>query len=745
MIAAPLVLLCSSIAAISVYADQPFRAATEVSSRSQPAEADAGDADADPLAQLEALLAEPVVVSVPIVYSASRREEPSTEAPATVIVIERQDIVRRGYSVLQDVLRDLPGMETIEFFRSEWGTQVPIRGISGNNKIVLLVNGMRVNPPGGENFPFHNDFSVRFAERIEVVYGSASTLYGQDAISAIINVVMREPVEGDTNIEVGGEFGINLEREAWGWFAGELGWCKDVKLSGFVQYHDSELTPLASEFPTYWQDFRNVAATKTNAGGAGVVPERNDFGLNVYGRVEYGDWSYQIWHRQSEVNSSEGRTPVLGYLPQARWADSSTVMEGKNVSEVHDKVTLESRLRYNLYEINPVTRFVFPASPTEWFLDDFKYGRGWSLGLEETLRWEASERFTVLFGGLARYSDIIPKSTINGGFDRSRDPVEQGGFFQYSDVPGGQLVNIPQVSQVKFWTYAVYAEGQLQLLDWLRLVGGARVTWDGHFQDVPVTPRASVICNVTEELTAKYIYSRGFVQPAPYFAFAPFDNGTSLSTTNPTVDPETAETHEINFTYRDDNLMLGLAAYHGTQSNLITVAERGAPQNIVDSQVFLNGDPAEPRRLVRTANGGTSERYGMDLYGKMTYDRWSSWFSYSYVDFKETNAGATTGLPGISRHNGRLGVTWEATCKFFITPSLVIRSTPKNVVRGRLGREIQDPWQLNLYMLYQYSEGMDLFVDLRNITDHDYALGGLTRNAFPQETFNGVAGLRLKY
>jgi outer membrane receptor protein involved in Fe transport len=694
------------------------------------------------LLEIEQLFREAVSVSVPTVAAPSRREEKATASPATVIVISRREIVRRGYSQLTDVLRDLPGMETIEYHFSEQGTQVPVRGISGNNKIGVLVNGMRVNPPGGENFPFRSDFSVRHAERIEVVYGSASTLYGQDAISAIVNVVMQKPT-GGSSIEVGGEAGVHLEREIWGWYGGELACCRDIKVSGFVQYHDSDLTPIDREFPAYWQDYRNVASGKTN--GNGLTPARKDYGLNLYGRVEGFNSSFQVWHRQSQRSSAEGFSPILGFLPQAKWGDSSTVMEGKNTQDFGHGISLESRLTYNGYEINPSSRYVFPASDTAWFLDDFKYGRGWRLGLEETLQWEVTDRLTFLIGGLARYSDIIPKSTIAGGYDPSMGTVAQGDFFYYSQTPGGALTPIPQVSQSTFWTYSAYSEGQLQLLDWLRLVGGVRVTWDGHYEDVPVTPRASVIVDLTDRITAKYIYNRGFVQPAPYFAFSTFDNGTLLATVNDNVDPETAETHEINLTYYGDDLMLGFSAYHGIQSNIITLADRRAPQNIVDPLVYLNGDGGEPRVLVQTANGGDSERYGFDLYGKWDHGCLSSWVSYSYVDFEERLVGSSSGLPGISKHNGRFGVTWEATEKLFITPSLVIRSTPENVFPGRLARELDTPWEINLYALYRYTECCDLFVDFRNITDHHYALGGFTGTAIPQETFRCVGGLRFMY
>ena len=68
-----------------------------------------------------------------------------------------------------------------------------MRGVPGNNKLVILVNGMRVNPPGGENIPLRSDFSVRNAEQIEVIYGSGSTLYGGDAVSAVINIITRKP------------------------------------------------------------------------------------------------------------------------------------------------------------------------------------------------------------------------------------------------------------------------------------------------------------------------------------------------------------------------------------------------------------------------------------------------------------------------------------------------------------------------------------------------------------------------
>lgn len=724
---------------------------------------------------LERLAEQRVLVSEPIVVSASRREEKSTKAPAMVIVIDQNDIRVRGYSQLIDVLRDLPGMETINNYFSEFGTQVPVRGIVGNNKIVVLINGMRVNPPGGENFPFRNDISVRFAERVEIVYGAGSTLYGQDAISMVVNIVTRKvgepgpdeqqvgggltPSHGnnaaavaggvENRVELGADVGINFERDAWGWYGGYLDGNQDIKLSTYVQYHGSDLMPTDQRFPAYWQAYRDIAATKINGNGKGVEPSRSDYGLNVFARVEGFNSSFQVWHRESQRSSAEGAyfdnlgKPVLAYLPQALWGDSSTVLEAKNTAPLRENLSLESSVTYNRYEIDPDSRYVFPSSPTTWYMDDYKYGLGWKVSFEETLRAEFSERFTMLAGVQVSYSDIIPKATFTGGFDPTQSALAQGGYFHYTDASGNHV--IPQVSEVTYWNYAPYAEGQLQVLDQVRVTGGLRVTKDDHFSEVPLTPRAALIYDVTDSFTAKYIYTKAFVEPAPYFAYATYDNGVLLATTNPHVAPETAQAHELNLVYHHEKNSLGFSYYYGTQGNLITVSDRGAPQNIVETPVYLDGLATQPRTLVRTANGGSSQRSGIDFYGKTTAGALSWWFSYSYVDFEELNAGVITGLPGISRHNGRVGVTWEATPQLFITPSLVARSTPLNVNPGVLGSELQDPWEMNLYLLYKWTKFMDLFADLRNVTDHHYALGGFTGDAMPQETFHGMLGVRVVY
>lgn len=682
-------------------------------------------------------------VEVATVTTASKREEKVTAAPGTVLVIDARDIRMRGYSTLKDVLRDLPGMETIESYFAEFGTQVPVRGISGNNKIVVLVNGMRINPPGGENMPLRSDISVRQAERIEVIYGPGSTLYGQDAISAVINIIMKRPAEGG-RAEAGMAGGLNSEREAWGSFGGLLDKAGHVRLSGFIQYHDSDLTRFDREFPAWWESYRAAAVPR----GAGVVPIRQDFGVNAYARLEVDDTSLQVWHRDSRRSSSEGGYPPA-YVDEAIWEDRETVVEGRNTLALSDAVSLESSVSYNRYEIDPQTRYVFavPGLEDKWFLNDYKYGLGQGATLEETVHADLTRDVSALAGVMAGNYEIIPKSTIPGGADPEGDLVAQGGGWSYTLGSDPESYEINRVVRSRYQTYAAYAEVNGRLAEPLKLIAGTRLTKDTRFNDVPFTPRAALVYDLTREVTLKYIYTRAYVAPAPYFANATYDNGSLLATANPDLHPEKAETHEVNISYNCDNISLGASVYQGSQRDIILVSDGALPLNIISTEAYLDGDAAQRRTLVHTVNGGKSERYGADIYGRAKWGDVSVWASYSYVDVEEELGGLCSGLPGISRHNGRLGATWAPLDRLFITPSLVIRSTPENVPPGLLEKELSMPWAANLHALYQVSRHVDVFIDVRNVTDNHYALSGFANGglAIPQETLSGMVGVRASF
>lgn len=676
------------------------------------------------------------------VTTASKRPEKETSAPGMVYVIDKNDIRLRGYSNLKDVLRDLPGMEVMENNFSEFGTQVPVRGIVGNNKIIVLVNGMRVNPPGGENLPLRSDFSVRNAEQIEIIYGPGSTLYGRDAVSAVINVKTKEPGE-NFNGQADLAAGLNNARDLYGTFGKVFNKDRNISLTGYLQYHDADLTRLDKAYPEWWRDYQNVADPK---GGVGSPPARQDFGLNGFARFEAGDFSLQAWYRNSRRSSGEGYSPVLGYLPDAIWQDSSLVVEAKDSAQLNSMMRLDSTLTFNRYEIDPRTRYIWPATPSAWYMDDYKYGIGSSYSVEETLRMEFAHDISVVAGLVASEYSVIPKSTVPGGASPGGNVIQQGGDWVYYESLGGPAIHVPRVVEVKYQEVGGYLEGNWQALHDLKFFGGVRSDWDSRVNGLSFTPRAGVVANLTPELTAKYTFTTAYVAPPPYFENATYDNGTLLAVSNPDLKPEKSMNHEIDFTYSEKNYQLGLAFYRGDQKNLFLISDRGLPENIIRNRVYLSpSDPNQTRKLAHSANGGDSYNEGADLYGRATFGAISPWASYSLVRFEETENGISTGLPGISQHNGRVGVTWALTSCFSITPSLVIRSRPQGLGPDASPLEERLPYEVNLFALWSMTKNIELFADMRNITDNRYALTSVAGWAAPQEAFNGMVGLRLGF
>lgn len=158
------------------------------------------------------------------VVSASRWEEGLGEAPATVLVLTRHELADRGYGDLSEILEDLPGMDPVRpygatWFKSYW------RGFRNDigSSFLLLLDGMEMNHLYFRTAHVLSSIPLTAVDRIEIVYGPASSVYGANAFMGVINILTREPpadgVAGRLRLEAG-------ERETRigdGWTAGRVG------------------------------------------------------------------------------------------------------------------------------------------------------------------------------------------------------------------------------------------------------------------------------------------------------------------------------------------------------------------------------------------------------------------------------------------------------------------------------------------------------------------------------------------
>ena len=128
------------------------------------------------------------------VITASRCPQPLSRTPATVYVVSGEELMTSGAQTLWDALRRVPGVDVINI-RSLYGT-VSIRGLGKplNNRTLVLIDGRTlldgyVDSPHWETAPT----LLEEVDRIEVVEGPISALYGANAINGVINIITKKP------------------------------------------------------------------------------------------------------------------------------------------------------------------------------------------------------------------------------------------------------------------------------------------------------------------------------------------------------------------------------------------------------------------------------------------------------------------------------------------------------------------------------------------------------------------------
>lgn len=140
-----------------------------------------------------------------LVVTATRVPTPGANLGAAVTVITEEDLRERQSATLGEVLREVPGVAVNSSGGAGTLTEVRIRGTEAN-QVVVLIDGIEVNDPAlGSQFDF-GDMSAANIERIEVVRGPVSTLYGGDAVGGVIQIFTKQgtaPLRGQVTGEIG--------------------------------------------------------------------------------------------------------------------------------------------------------------------------------------------------------------------------------------------------------------------------------------------------------------------------------------------------------------------------------------------------------------------------------------------------------------------------------------------------------------------------------------------------------------
>ena len=466
------------------------------------------------------------------VFGASERLQPALEAPASVSFITAQEIQRYGYRTLADVLRAVRGVYVTNDRNFSF---VGIRGFGKpgdyNSRILLLINGHRVNDNVFGQAEIGAEFGLDPAmfERVEIIRGPASSLYGDSAFFAVVNVITKSGTSlGGTSVTVEtGTLGTQLVRSSTGH---RLTNGLDVALSGTYERSDGVQELF---FPAFDSPLTN------NGIAEGLDAERTK---QFYGRVTKGGLTITGMYgtRRKTVPTASAAT----LFNQQAWSEETTDRHGLfdvDYGRSFGDTRITVRGAYDRFSYSGIYPFAVETD-----------GTATMVGLTEGLgsRWTATAGVTRTFAG---------RHTLRAGAEFI-DNLHQDQHASFvGPVPFYDLPNSTTQQ-------ALYVQNESKLASWIIVNGGLR--YDRYEQFDRVTPRGAVILLPSSAQSFKYLYGRAFRAPN-FYELNDFYFGERVHT----LRPEAIDTHEFVWErYFNDRLRTAVSTYWYKADRLITAA-----------------------------------------------------------------------------------------------------------------------------------------------------------------------------
>ena len=525
---------------------------------------------------------EDMFLDIPSVFSASKYEQKVTEAPASVSVVTSEEIRRYGYRDLADILRSIGGFYTANDRNYEY---LGVRGFGQpgdyNSRILFLVDGQRINESVYDSVLLDKGFivDIDLIDRVEVIRGPSSSLYGTSAFFATVNVITRKgrSLKGVEASVVGGSQDTYNGRLSYGnKFENGI----ELLLSGTYFETDGDDRLFFKEFD---DPFTNNGVVEDADG------ERTK---NFFGNLTYKDLSLQFafseWDKTIPTGSYETVFPTNKTFTNERFFNIGLNYE----HGFENGLDLSSKLYFQRYKYFGDFLFDYSDAGDLSLLvinNDFADAKSWvgELQLAKTF----SERHRLILGG--EFRDNIQQD--QGNFDLE--------------------VYLDDQRDSEVW--ALYFQDELEILDNLRLNLGIRHDHYSTFGNT-TNPRLAVIYNPIEPTTIKFLYGEAF--RAPNF-FELFYNDGATTKAALDLDPEEIQTFELVVEQRiNSQLMAKASLYHNEIENLIVAITDSAD----GFEVFINSDKLE------------SHGAEFELEGKWTKG-WSSRVSYAYQESENTD------------------------------------------------------------------------------------------------------------
>jgi outer membrane receptor protein involved in Fe transport len=493
-----------------------------------------------------------------------------SKAPSVVSVITAEDIKATGATNLAEILQTIPGV----YVRTNlfgYRPTITFRGAAYTHTL-LMVDGAPRRDLVWSTGIFWKGLSTNMIERVEIIRGPGSALFGSDASAGVINVITKA-ASRTTKSELGGRLGSFDTQTAWLQHGGHWNGF-DIDLTAELSHTDDYSPSISTDGQTAKD--RNFGTQVSHAPGrANYGYDNQDFHISV----AKGNWQMLADH-QRKADVGIGLTGAGVLDPATRGGDSRSdlALLYNSGAPVQDW-SLGAELRY--YQLDYTSGEGFQERPAGYrdatgnypdgFINRMRSAqRGYSLESSGLYRGLSAHAIRV-GGGYKSDNLYLVEQSLNLGQGPSGAPLPAGG--PMIDVSDSAYAFAPEkIRQIRY----LFLQDVWTISNQWELTAGARYDHYSDFGDT-LNPRLALVWQSTDRLTSKLMYGRAFRAPS----YLELYSLTAANKPNANLTPERSQTWDLSFLYSvSKDLKLGVDFYQFAQSNLIAADAANQFQNV---------------------------------------------------------------------------------------------------------------------------------------------------------------------
>ncbi|MFY9106284.1 TonB-dependent receptor domain-containing protein [Aliarcobacter cryaerophilus] len=618
---------------------------------------------------------------VQVVTSASGYEQKITDAPASISVITQEDLEKKPYANLLDAVKDIEGVDIGESTDKSGQGTVSIRGM-GADYTLVLIDGKKQNnngdiyPNGFGGLQFANIPPLSMIERIEVVRGPMSTLYGADAMGGVINIITKK-ISKEWTGSVSHSRTLQTD-SSWGDKN-----TTDIAIMGPLIENKLGLS-LRGSF--YDNEKSNPQWSKDSFNGKDSSKKNDSFGANGK-TMDNQNWTFGAG---LTFTPNENHTIKADFDVAKQKYDNSqgsvgtldsyeTIFKSQQVG--YAETQRMSREQYSLFW--EADWNLGKSTVGIHHIESENLGRSLPLSAEQRQLIKDNKRtasnptgtWVTLADAMAdpRFQALMPRpkrtlessdTTYSAKYEvpLSNHFLVVGAEYKEAELKDGVFGMDKGKTDGKkdYYQYGLFTEDNWNIIDPLTLTVGARYDKHEDFGD-HVSPRAYLTYTATDNWTFKGGVATGYKTPKTtdlQEGIVGFGNqGTSPSIGNPDLKPEKSVSYELAAYYEHENKHnFNVTLF---QNDFKDKIERGTIKGTAGAEWAALGYDD----IVQNQNVDKATIKGIEVAGKyFILDNLSIKANWTYMDSenKETNKP----LRSSPKHMYNTTLDWQATTKF---------------------------------------------------------------------------------